>query len=111
MRQSLADDILRITSTVRTLTAGVLLVEEKGNKLIPQHALALSNLCAKSAFPRTELSLEEALSYLRRESLILNPDVPRGYVLACYQGHPLGFLNNLGSRANNLYPQEWRIRN
>lgn len=111
VRQSLAEDILRITSTVRTLTAGVLLVEGKGNKLIPQHALALSSLCAKSAFPRTELSLEEALSYLRRESLILNPEVPRGYVLACYQGHPLGFLNNLGSRANNLYPQEWRIRN
>lgn len=111
VRQSLADDVLKVSSTVRTLTAGVLLVEEKGKKLIPQHALALSLLCSETAFPRTELSLEEALSYLRRESLVLSSDVPRGYVVACYQGHALGFLNNLGSRANNLYPQEWRIRN
>jgi hypothetical protein len=22
----------------------------------------------------------------------------------------LGFLNNLGNRANNMYPSEWRIR-
>mgnify|MGYP000912680155 CR=1 FL=1 len=27
-----------------------------------------------------------------------------------YQGLPLGFVKNLGNRANNLYPQEWRIR-
>lgn len=26
------------------------------------------------------------------------------------QGLPLGFVKNLGNRANNLYPQEWRIR-
>ena len=36
--------------------------------------------------------------------------MPRGYVVATYEGHALGFLNNLGTRANNLYPQEWRIR-
>ena len=27
-----------------------------------------------------------------------------------YQRLPLGFVKNLGNRANNLYPQEWRIR-
>ncbi|MDU5343217.1 MAG: hypothetical protein E6150_01970, partial [Prevotella bivia] len=27
-----------------------------------------------------------------------------------YEGHPLGFAKNLGNRANNLYPQEWRIK-
>lgn len=63
------------------------------------------------AFPTVALTREEALTYLRREALVLSPDVPRGYVIATYQGHSLGFLNNLGSRANNLYPQEWRIRN
>jgi len=36
--------------------------------------------------------------------------MPKGYVLVTYQGHPLGFVKNLGSRANNLYPKEWKIK-
>ena len=111
VRQSLADDVLRICATVRALTAGVLLVEEKGKKLIPQHALALSAVRNDQAFSQTELSLDDALAYLRHEAITLPADTPRGYVIVTYQGHALGFVNNLGSRANNLYPQEWRIRN
>ncbi len=79
----------------------------KGPKKVPQHVLAM-NPATASAFPKCELSREEALSYLRREALCI--DAPTGYVAVCYHGHPLGFVNNLGSRANNLYPQEWRIR-
>lgn len=111
VRQTLVDDVQRLCSTVRALTAGVLLAEEKGRKYIPQHALALSTQLSPTAFPRVELSLDDALSYLRREALVLPSSAPRGYVVVCYEGHPLGFMNNLGSRANNLYPQEWRIRN
>lgn len=111
VRQTLADDVQRICSTVRALTAGVLLAEEKGRKYIPQHALALSTQLSPTAFPQVELTQEQALSYLRREALVLPPTAPRGYVVVTFQKHPLGFMNNLGSRANNLYPQEWRIRN
>lgn len=111
IRATLYDDAICVSSQVRTLNAGILLAELKGKKMIPQHALALSTFLEESAFPRAELALNEALSYLRRESLCLPSDVSTGYVLAVYQGYPLGFLNNLGARANNLYPQEWRIRN
>ncbi len=111
LRETLAADAWRVASSVRTLTLGVALAETKGRKIIPQHALALSTQCATDAFPRTELSLDDALSYLRREALTLPAGVPRGYVVATYKGHALGFLNNLGSRANNMYPAEWRIRN
>jgi len=31
-------------------------------------------------------------------------------VLLTWQGEPLGFVKNIGNRANNLYPNEWRIR-
>lgn len=111
VRQSLVADVRSITETVRALTVGVPLAEEKGRKLIPQHHLALSAALNREAFPTVELSLEQALSYLRREALCLPAEAPRGYVLITYQNHPLGFANNLGTRANNLYPQEWRIRN
>ena len=110
VREALVPDVEAVTSTVHCLTAGILLAEEKGKKLIPQHALALSTALAPDAFPHAELAREDALRYLRREAITLAPDVPRGYVVATFKGHALGFLNNLGTRANNLYPQEWRIR-
>lgn len=110
VRTSLQANVDRIRATVRTLSAGIVLAEEKGRKLVPRHELAMSTRLAPEAFSRIPLTREEALSYLRREALILPPDAPRGYVLAVYEGLPLGWLNNLGSRANNLYPAEWRIR-
>lgn len=111
VRESLAEDVQLVCQTVRALTAGILLAEERGKKIIPQHALALSVALEDEAFPHIELEREQALCYLRREAITLGNDAPRGYVVATFDGHPLGFLNNLGSRANNLYPQEWRIRN
>ena len=69
-----------------------------------------STALASDAFPRAEVNYEQAISYLRKEGLILDADVPRGYVLLTYKDVPLGFVKNIGNRANNLYPQEWRIR-
>ncbi|MBR0272633.1 MAG: hypothetical protein IJQ59_00895 [Bacteroidaceae bacterium] len=60
--------------------------------------------------PYAELSLTDAVRYLQREALVLPPDVPRGIVQVGFQGHRLGLVKNLGTRANNLYPKEWRIR-
>ena len=48
-----------------------------------------------------------ALRYLRGESIPV--EGPRGYVLIAHQGAVLGFANNLGNRANNLYPKGLRI--
>lgn len=110
VRQSLFDDVLAVTSTVRALTAGILLAEEKGKKLIPQHALAMSTALNADAFPHQELDRDTSLAYLRREAITLPADCPRGYVIVTYGGLPLGFVNNLGTRANNLYPEQWRIR-
>ena len=57
-----------------------------------------------------ELSYAQALSYLRREALVLPSDTPLGIVDVCFMGHPLGQMKNIGNRANNLYPKEWRIK-
>ncbi|MGN0257297.1 MAG: rRNA cytosine-C5-methyltransferase [Bacteroides sp.] len=93
------------------LQAGVALAEVKGRDLNPCHALAMSHLLRRGAFPEVEVEREQALSYLRREVLQLPLGTPRGFVLITYHGVPLGFVKHLGNRANNLYPQEWRIRN
>ena len=79
-------------------------------QLSPSHAEALSIATPKDKYPRVELGREEALKYLHRESLILPEETPRGYVIVTYQDLPLGFVKNIGTRANNLYPKEWKIR-
>ncbi|WP_176756903.1 methyltransferase RsmF C-terminal domain-like protein [Prevotella communis] len=59
---------------------------------------------------KVELSYPQALAYLRREALTLPSDTPLGIVEVCFMGHPLGLMKNIGNRANNLYPKEWRIK-
>lgn len=81
----------------------------KGRDLVPSHALAMaSDVFYDSAFSRVETDLETALQYLRGEAVSV--DAPRGHVMLTYGGLPLGFVKNLGNRANNMYPRDWRIR-
>ena len=55
-----------------------------------------------------ELDYHQAIAYLRREALHIA--APRGIVTVTYRGLPLGLAKSVGTRLNNLYPQEWRIR-
>ena len=62
------------------------------------------------SLPIVEVDYPTAISYLRGEALVLPPDTPRGLVSVAFQGHRLGEAKNIGNRANNLYPKEWRIK-
>lgn len=95
---------------LRVLHAGVTLGTAKGRDIIPHTSLALSTSLNKGAFPEVALSYADAISYLRKEPVALSPTTPRGFVLMTYRDLPLGFEKNIGNRANNLYPQEWKIR-
>ena len=59
---------------------------------------------------KVELTYQEAMKFLRGETLTFSPDTPRGIVEVSFDGHPLGQMKNIGTRANNLYPKEWRIK-
>lgn len=98
-----------IPKGVRVISAGVELGEIKGKDVIPAHQLAMSTAMT-GPFPEVELSREDALLFLTKDSVRLPERTPRGYVTVTYQGYPLGFMKNLGNRANNLYPAEYRIR-
>lgn len=88
---------------------GMAVATVKGRDIVPAQPLALSTSLRADAFERVEVDYALALAYLRREAVVLDDDAPRGIVLLCYGGRPLGFAKNLGRRANNLYPQQWRI--
>lgn len=80
------------------------------NVLAAVAAEPLSVALDRGRYPIVELSFPTAVSYLRREAIVLPPDTPRGQVIVSFKGHPLGFAKNIGTRANNLYPKEWAIR-
>lgn len=101
---------LLLQQTLKIIHAGVTVGEIKGKDLIPDHSLAMSTVLDRSLFPQSELTYEQAIAFLRKEAVTLDASVPRGYVLLTYKSVPLGFAKNIGNRANNLYPQEWRIR-
>lgn len=95
---------------LRIVHAGVGLATSKGKDLIPHPALALSIALADGAFTQCELDYSSAIAFLRREAIALPNETPRGYILVTHKDMPLGFVKNIGNRANNLYPQEWRIK-
>jgi 16S rRNA C967 or C1407 C5-methylase (RsmB/RsmF family)/NOL1/NOP2/fmu family ribosome biogenesis protein len=91
------------------LSAGTMMANAKHEKLIPEHALALSIELRKENFNSAELELSDALRYLRRETLTF-PSTKKGFSLMSHQNTPLGWANVLDNRINNLYPSDWRIR-
>lgn len=110
LSQNTATLLDALPSGVRILSAGVEICEAKGKDIVPSHPLAMSTSLKPRAFADVPLTREEALRYLSREAVILPEGTPKGYVTVSYKGHILGFAKHLGSRSNNLYPQDYRIR-
>jgi len=95
---------------LRIVHAGIVMGEVKGKDLLPDISLALSNELKIESVKRFSLDLKQSIAYLRREALALPETCPLGWVLMMFEGHPLGWIKNIGNRANNGYPNEWRIR-
>lgn len=107
-------DLATVRSSFHVLSAGIPLGTVKGRDFVPLQLLALARDLQPTAFPRICVDLPTALDYLRRQAVALPDGTPRGIVLLCHASpgsvaYPLGFVKNLGSRANNLYPAPWRI--
>lgn len=103
-------DRRKALSKLRILSDGHPTGTPKGKDVIPAHAEALLTTLPHDKYPQVELSLDDALRYLHHEALVLPEGTPRGFVVVTYHALPIGFVKNIGNRANNLYPQEWKIR-
>ena len=106
----LADEMWQVEQELYTLVSGIEVAVMKGRDWVPAHALAMSSALNRTSFCCVEVTRLQALAYLHCDALRLE-DAPRGIVLLTYKNIPLGFAKNIGNRANNMYPQEWRIRN
>lgn len=99
-----------IETKLKIISAGIQMAEIKGKDLVPAQSSANSIQLNHEAFYSIEVNYKTALSYLHKDALVFSPDTPRSYILLKYKNIPLGFVKNVGNRANNLYPQDWRIR-
>ena len=106
---ALACDVAMLRQSLHVISAGCAVGVLKGKILVPDADLALSVMLEDDAFPRHEVDRQTALQYLHRDA-VTTPDAPKGYVLICHEGLPLGFVKNLGNRCNSLHPQSRRIR-
>lgn len=101
-------EILR--SHFRIISLGTKTATIAHKNIIPDPALAFSNQLQEKNFINTELSYEEALRFLKKET----PDpqkLRKGFNLVNYKGKKLGFAKMISpTRINNYYPKEWRIR-
>lgn len=109
-RKVFSQQIEQLCAALCVWQAGVPVAVAKGHDYVPLHALAMSSVLNRAAFPVVEVTRETAVNYLRKEVLMLPSDTPKGFVLITFRGVALGFVKNIGGRANNLYPAEWKIR-
>lgn len=99
-----------LKKNVKVIADGIPLEQIKGRDRIPTSESTLSTGFKRGSIPEVEVDESTAISYLRHEALHLPGDTASGLNVITFKGHPLGLVKNLGSRANNLYPSEWKIR-
>ena len=90
---------------LRVLRAGLLLGEDKGNRFVPSHALAMAS--PVTLLLHTEpLSREEAVRYLFGETIPRAAE--KGWCAVTYEGYALGLAKSDGSILKNHYPSGLR---
>jgi len=106
---AIAADIDWLSQNLNVITRGVALYTDKHGKRVPEHSAALNVNLDHGQFPVLDLNCEQAISYLRKESI--EPDTThKGFCLVRFEGNGIGWVNVLDNRINNLYPSAWRIR-
>lgn len=100
----------KVAKYLNVLSHGIRPDIKKGMDLIPDISKALSILPDKNKYPKVNVNDMQAIAYLRKEALSFDHNCPTGVVLVCYKDEPLGFAKNIGHRANNLYPKEWKVK-
>jgi 16S rRNA C967 or C1407 C5-methylase (RsmB/RsmF family)/NOL1/NOP2/fmu family ribosome biogenesis protein len=99
--------MLHLNEQLGSMKFGTRLGEFINQKFNPHFEYALANF-GPSQFNKQELSLDQALHYLKGNNIDL--DCKDGWHLASYKDFSLGWFKKIGNRINNYYPKELRIR-
>jgi NOL1/NOP2/fmu family ribosome biogenesis protein len=98
-----------VLERLHILQAGTGVGEIMKNRIVPDHALALSVKRNKTLIHGIPLDRKQALDYLRKNPLSLS-GLEAGFHVVVYEGLGLGWVNILPGRINNLFPSSRRVR-
>ena len=106
--QGMVDDFNLLLTNLRVIYSGTIIGEFFHDKMVPDHALAMSNFVNELVEKTTALNYDQAIEYLKRKDLRIETQ-KKGWQLVRYEGNSLGWINALPNRINNYYPKELRI--
>ena len=103
----LVPDQMNTLAGLKTVRPGLHLGTRKKNRFEPAHALAMA-LKPEDVTQYTECSLEDALRYLKGETISCSPEF-KSWTLVSYQGISLGWGKAQNGNLKNHYPKGLRI--
>ena len=105
---AVVEDVVYLSESLSVVYSGVAMGQIFKGKLKPEHPLALFIGCNESVVPAAQVSLDDALEYLRRQDIAAS-QFEEGINRVVYGGVVIGFIKRIGARCNNMYPKDLRI--
>ena len=105
---AVADAVVTLSENLSVVYSGVAMGRIFKSRLKPEHPLALYVGLNRSAVPMVNVSLDDALDYLRRNDIAAS-QFEEGINIVGYKDVPIGFVKRIGVRCNNMYPKDLRI--
>ena len=106
---AVVEDVAMLASSLSVIYSGVACGQIFKGRLKPEHPLALFVGRSSEVVPEVELSLEDAINYLRRQDIDAN-QFAEGINVVKYRGLAIGYVKRIGMRCNNMYPKALRIQ-
>ena len=105
---AVVESVVTLSENLSVVYSGVSMGRIFKQKLKPEHPLALYIGLNRDVVPMVDVSLEDALDYLRRNDIAAS-QFEEGINVVGYKGTPIGFVKRIGARCNNMYPKDLRI--
>ena len=77
------------------------------DKFIPGQSIANTGI-ESNEVRKLELSYDDVIRYLKKE--VIQVEAEAGFVIITFEQQNIGWGKVVGTRLNNNYPNEWRIR-
>lgn len=102
------NDFSLVMNNLFVRQAGIHIGKVIHDAVVPAHRLALS-VDAAVDLPEIHISREEAIRYLKCETISTDTSLEKGWYRVMYEKNALGWIKNIGNRINNYFPKELRI--
>lgn len=107
LEKNVVPDFAVIRQALNVQYAGTFIGEIIREKIIPDHALAVSTIVADTV-NKIDVPYDEAIKYLQKKEVNWGSQII-GWHIVTYKDQALGWINGLSNRINNYYPREMRI--